>query len=640
MIGFAALSNPFQIGNLKLNNRIVMPPMATNFAGPDGSVNERHIAYYVRRAQGGAGYITFEHTGVLQQGKAFPSMALIDSDRQIPSFRKLTEAIHREGGKIVIQINHAGRQTSSAITGSPLVAPSAIPCPVRKEGPVALSPEQIPKIVEAFALAAGRVKEAGADGVEIHMAHGYLLNQFLSPYSNKREDEYGGNAQRRMRAPIEVLQAVRHKVGLDFPIICRLSADEYVEEGLKLEASKEIAGALEKNGANALHISACVAASVYFNQPPYYVEEGVFAHLAQGIKSVVNIPVITVGRIRTPELANRILEDKKADLVSMGRALIADPDLPAKAFDGRREDIIPCISCNRCIVSIRKGALQCAVNPETGREGVFIVKKTTRPKKVWIIGGGPAGMKAAEIAACRGHQVTLYEKENQLGGQFLLAAVPPQKQVLQEFVEYLARQLGCLSVKVVKGKLFEPSLLEEERPEAAILATGARPFLPPIEGIREAATFSTWEALSNPASLGRRVLVVGGGGIGAEVADYLSEKGKEVTLIEMREGIALDLPIHLQHFLNLRLQSKGVEVRTSTKAVRFQKDGLCIEASGGTAKLEGFDSTVIALGSVPNDELAKIVKQIISEVYVVGDAARPRELMEALAEAEEAALKI
>ena len=640
MIGFAALSNPFQIGNLKLNNRIVMPPMATNFAGPDGSVNERHIAYYVRRAQGGAGYITFEHTGVLQQGKAFSSMALIDSDRQIPSFRKLTEAIHREGGKIVIQINHAGRQTSSAITGSPLVAPSAIPCPVRKEMPVFLSPEEISEIVQAFALAARRVKEAGADGVEIHMAHGYLLNQFFSPYSNKREDEYGGNAPRRMRAPIEVLQAVRHKVGLDFPIICRLSADEYVEGGLRLEASKEIAGALEKNGANALHISACVAASVYLNHPPYYVEEGVFAHLAQGIKSVVNIPVITVGRIRTPELANRILEDKKADLVSMGRALIADPDLPAKAFAGRREDIIPCISCNRCIVSIRKGALQCAVNPETGREGTFIVQKTTRPKKVWIIGGGPAGMKAAEIAARRGHQVTLCEKENQLGGQFLLAAIPPQKQVLKELVEYLARQLGHLSVNVVKGKLFEPSLLEKERPDAAIVATGARPFLPPIEGIQEIKPFSVWEALSNPASLGRRVLVVGGGGIGAEVADYLSEKGKEITLIEMREGIGLDLPIHLQHFLNLRLQSKRVEVRTSTKAVRFEKDGLWIEASGKTWKLEGFDSTVIALGSVPNDELAKIVKKRIPEGYVVGDAVRPRELMEALAEAEEAALKI
>jgi len=443
-----------------------------------------------------------------------------------------------------------------------------------------------------------------------------------------------------MRAPIEVLKAVRHKVGPDFPVICRLSADEYVEEGLRLEASKEIAGALEKNGANALHISACVAASVYLNHPPYYVEEGVFAHLAQGIKSVVNIPVITVGRIRTPELANRILEEKKADLVSMGRALIADPDLPAKAFAGRREDIIPCISCNRCIVSIRKGALQCAVNPETGREGIFIVKKTTRPKKVWIIGGGPAGMIAAEIAARRGHQVTLYEKENRLGGQFLLAAVPPQKQVLQEFVEYLARQLGRLSVKVVKGKLFEPSLLEEERPEVAILATGARPFLPPIEGIREAATFSTWEALSKPMSLGRRVLVIGGGGIGAEVADYLSEKGKKVTLIEMREGIALDLPVHLQHFLNLRLQSKGVEVRTLTKAVRFEKDGLWIEDSQGTRKLEVFDSTVMALGSAPNDELANPLKERISEVFVVGDAARPRELMEALAEAAEAALKI
>ncbi len=342
MTQFGALFSSFQLGNLKLRNRIVMPPMATHFAGEDGSINDRHIAYYVKRIKGGVGYITSEHTGIMKQGRAFPNMTLIDSDQHIPHFKKLVEAIHQEGGKIVIQINHAGRQTSSSITGSPIVAPSAIPCPVRKEMPKELSQEEIQKIVEAFGEAARRVKETGADGVEIHMAHGYLLNQFLSPYSNQRTDEYGGDPERRMRMALEVLRAVRNRVGSDFLVLCRLSADEYVEGGLKLDDSKEIAKALERNGADALHVSACVAVSGYLNHPPYYADEGIFAHLAQGIKSVVSIPVIAVGRIRTPQLANQILEEKKADLISMGRALIADPNLPVKAVQGKTADIIPC----------------------------------------------------------------------------------------------------------------------------------------------------------------------------------------------------------------------------------------------------------------------------------------------------------
>jgi len=332
MTRFSALFTPFRIGSLEVRNRIVMPPMATNFASEDGSVNEQHIAYYLKRAKGGVGYITFEHTGVLKQGRAFPTMTLIESDQNIAPLKKLVEAVRREGGKIVIQINHAGRQTSSSNTGGPIVAPSAIPCPVRKEIPRELSIEEIGRIVNAYGEAARRVKETGADGVEIHMAHGYLLCQFLSPFSNQRTDDYGGNRDRRMRMALEVLRAVRTRVGSGFPVICRLSADEYVEGGLKLEDTVEIAKALERSGADALHISACVAASVYFNHPPYYAEEGVFFHLAQGVKSAVGIPVITVGPIRTPELANRIVEEKKADLVSMGRALIADPELPVKAL--------------------------------------------------------------------------------------------------------------------------------------------------------------------------------------------------------------------------------------------------------------------------------------------------------------------
>ena len=640
MTRFKTLFSPFRIGTLELKNRIVMPPMATNFAGEDGFVNDRHIAYYVKRAKGGVGYITFEHTGILKQGRAFPNMALIDSDQNIPSFRKLVKAIHQENGKILIQINHAGRQTSASITGSPIVAPSAIPCPVRKEMPQELSTEEIQKIIEAFGAAALRVKEAGADGVEIHMAHGYLINQFLSPFSNKRMDEYGGDVDRRMRMAIEVLRMVRNKVGPDFAVLCRISADEYVEGGLKIEDSREIAKALERNGADALHVSACVAASGYLNHPPYYAEEGVFAHLAQGIKSVVGIPIIAVGRIRTPRLANQILEDNKANLISMGRALIADPNLPVKALQGKTEEIIPCISCNRCILSIRKGALQCAVNPETGREEIFKLEKTKHPKKVWIIGGGPAGIKAAEIAAMRGHQVTLYEKDEKLGGRFLLAAIPPKKQVLKEFTDHLTGQLKKLPVKIILGKPFNLTSLRRGRPDIVIVATGAKPFFPPIDGLEETKAISVEEALSGNVHLGRKILVVGGGGIGAEVADHLSEEGKEVTLIEMREGIALDLVGHLQHFLNQRLREKGVQILTSTKVTRFEKEALWVETPQGVKKFEGFDSMVISLGSISNNDFLESLRGKVSDLYIIGDASKPREVMEALLEGEEVALKI
>ena len=640
MTQFKTLFSPFRIGNLELKNRIVMPPMATNFAGEDGSVNERHIAYYVERARGGVGYITFEHTGVLRQGRAFPNMALIDSDQNIPSFKKLVEAIHQENGKILIQINHAGRQTSSSFTGSPIVAPSAIPCPVREEIPKELSREETQKIIEAFGEAARRVKESGADGVEIHMAHGYLVNQFLSPFSNKRTDEFGGDPDRRMRMAIEVLRTVRNKVGPDFLVLCRLSADEYVEGGLRLEDTKEIAKALERNGADGLHISACVGASGHLNHPSYYSEEGVFVHLAQGIKSVVGIPVITVGRIRTPEMANRILEEEKADLVSMGRALIADPHLPIKALQGKREEIIPCISCNRCVLSIRKDFLKCAVNPETGREAIFRLKKTEQPKRVWIIGGGPAGIKAAEIAALRSHQVTLYEEKERLGGRFLLAAIPPKKEILKDFIDQLTRRLKKLPVKIVLGKPFSLSSLRRGKPDVVIVATGANPFFPPIDGIQETKAVSVEEALSGEVHLGKKILVVGGGGIGAEVADHLSENGNEVTLIEMREGIALDLVAHLQYFLNKRLREKGVQILISTKAIRFEKDGLWVEDPQGMKRLGGFDSIVIALGSIPNDELFDSLKGKVPEVYVVGDASKPREVMEAVLEGEEIAFKI
>ena len=635
------LFSSFSIGTLRMENRIVMPPMATNYATPEGYATERLIAYYVERAKGGAGYINTEHTGILQQGKAAPNMLLIDTDEHASSIRNLVEAIHGVGGKIVVQISHAGRQTSSAVTGSPIVGPSPIPCPTRDETPRELSIPEIEEIIQAFSAAAQRVKEAGADGVELQMAHGYLICSFLSPFSNRRTDRYGGDVRDRARFATEVLKSVRGRVGPDFPVICRLSGDEYVDGGLSIEETKQIAKILENEGADALHISACNAASVYLNHPPYYVEEGVFVHLAQAIKSEVGIPVITVGRIRSPVMADRIIREGKADLVSMGRALIADPHMPKKAKEGRIEEIVPCISCNRCIQTLRKGAVRCAVNPEAGNEGQFGLVETDRPKKVWIVGGGPGGLKAAEIAALRGHHVTLFEKARTLGGRMRLAAVPPKKEVLDDFSDYLERRVKDLGVTVELGREFTVDMVGPVKPDVVIVATGATPYFPTWKGVEESGAISVDDALTGRAGdLGRRVLVIGGGGIGAETADYLSEMGKEVTLVEMLEEIASDLVGHLKHYLSQRLKQKGVTILTSSKVKELGKGYAVVEDAAGVRRIDGFDAMVLAVGSVSEDRIAKILEGKVAELYVIGDASQPREALEAVYEGEEIAMKI
>jgi 2,4-dienoyl-CoA reductase-like NADH-dependent reductase (Old Yellow Enzyme family) len=484
------LFSPVSIGTMKLNNRIVMPPMATNFATAEGYPTDRLIAYYQERAKGGVGYLNTEHTGIIRQGKASANMLMISSDDHIAPLKHLVDAVHAVSGKIVVQINHAGRQTSSAVTGMPIVAPSPLPVTSVAETPRELTIPEIEGIVEAFAAAAERVKKAGADGVELHMAHGYLLCAFLSPFSNRRTDAYGGDLTGRTRCPIEVLRAVRRRVGPDYPIICRLSGDEYVEGGLKIDQTCRIARLLEQNGADALHISACNATSGYLNHPPYYVEECVFVPLAEAVKAVVHIPVITVGRIKDPVTADRIIREGKADLVSMGRALIADPHLPAKALAGRFDEITPCISCNRCVLYFRKGGMRCAVNPEAGYEIQSRFSKTARPRKVWIAGGGPGGLKAAEIAANRGHRVTLFEKTLLLGGKMRLAAMPPKKEGLLDFVHYLERRVKALGVKIELGKTLTAAMVEEGKPDVVIVAAGAVPLRPNWPGVDQSGAIS------------------------------------------------------------------------------------------------------------------------------------------------------
>jgi 2,4-dienoyl-CoA reductase-like NADH-dependent reductase (Old Yellow Enzyme family)/thioredoxin reductase len=634
------LFSPFSIGTLEVKNRIVMSPMTTNYASPEGFVTDRQIAYYVERAKGGAGYITVEHMGILPQGKASPKMLMISSDEHASSIGRLIEAVHLAGGKIVVQINHAGRQTSSSITGSPIVGPSPISCPTRNETPRELTIPEIGKITEAFSTAARRVKDAGADGVELHMAHGYLICAFLSPFSNKRSDLYGGDLEGRTRFAREVLKSVRASVGPDFPIICRISGDEYLEGGLQIEDTKKIAQILEKDGADAIHVSACTAASGYLNHPPYYVEEGVFVHLAEAIKSVVHIPVITVGRIKSPFMADQIIRDGKADFISMGRALIADPYLPQKAQEGRFEEIIPCLSCNGCVKSQRKDSIRCTVNPEAGNEELFKFSKSHQPKKVWIVGAGPAGLKAAEIASLRGHSVTLFEKDPKLGGEMIFAAMPPKKEGLNDYLDYLERRIKALKVTVEKGKEFTADRVEIGKPDAVIIATGSLPLVPDWKGMKESGAISAEALYACDGKAGKRVLVVGGNGIGAETADYLSEMGKEVTLVEMLGEIAADMVSHLKYYLSHRLKDKGVTILTSTRVKELGEGYVLVEDAGGTRKIEGFDTIVLAVGSKDNSQLAKDLEGKVPELYVIGDASKPGEILQAVYDGEAVAIHI
>ena len=635
-----ALFTSYAIGSMHLKNRIVMPPMATNYASPEGLATQRQIAYYVERAKGGVGYVTVEHTGILQQGKASPKMLLINSDEHTAALGRLIDAVHHVGGKIAVQINHAGRQTSSAVTGMPIVGPSPLACPTRTEIPRALSAEEIEELTDAFGAAAQRVKHAGADAVELHMAHGYLLCSFLSPFSNRRSDRFGGDLEGRTRFPRKVLTAVRNRVGPTFPIVCRLSADEYVEGGLRIEETARIAQLLEKDGADALHVSACNAASGYLNHPPYYVDEGVFVHLAQAIKAVVRIPVITVGRIRNPVMADQIVREGKADLVAMGRALIADPYLPQKAEAGRLTEIVPCLSCNRCIQTLRKDAVRCAVNPEAGNEEPFRFSKVDHPKTVWVVGGGPGGLKAAEIATRRGHQVTLFERESRLGGRMVFAALPPKKAGLTEYLEYLERRVKELRVTLKLGQECTAEIVGAGKPEAVIVASGSRPLIPDWPGMAESEAITAEAVFEGTATVGRRVLVVGGSGIGTETADYLSEMGKKVTLVEMLGEIASDFVFHLKHYLSLRLAEKKVTILTSTTVKALGKGWALVEDAAGTHTLEGFDTIVLAVGSTPDDRLAMDLKGKVPELHVIGDASKPGEILQAVYDAEDAAIKI
>jgi 2,4-dienoyl-CoA reductase-like NADH-dependent reductase (Old Yellow Enzyme family)/NADH dehydrogenase FAD-containing subunit len=632
MKSFEMLFTPIKIGRMEVKNRIVMPAMGTSLADREGTITDKLISYYRERAKGGAGYITVEHTCVHPSGKANDNMVCIYEDRFIDGFAKLAETIHHVGGKIVVQLNHAGRQTLSSITGQTIAAPSSIPCPIMKEKPRTLSAEEILRLVDDFSEAALRIKRAGCDGVEFHMAHGYLICQFLSPYSNHRNDEYGGNIHNRARFAREIIECTREKVGDDFPIICRISADEMVEGGLKLDQSRAIAQQLVKARADAIHVSACNYESYAFNMPCYYLEEGCFTHLAAGIKSGVDVPIIAVGRIRTPLMAEEVLQKDQADLVAMGRALIADPYLPEKAMRGRFEEIRPCLSCNKCVESISRDTLECTVNPDIGKEIKREGLKKGLPKKILVIGGGPGGMQAAKVARESDHHVTLYEAEAQLGGKLIGSSMAPEKGVYRELIQYFQNVLSAMGIELMLGTPCTPEIVKQECPDAVIVATGSK-CCAKHDGNTYGHVMDYEEALADPQKVGKMVMVIGGGPKGAEIADYFNSMGRDVTLVEMKRKIGFGLPTALRFHLEKKLEDSPVKILNRTKLLHVTENGVKVHAKGAEQDLSGYDSVILAMGDSPNDALAKDLKELEIPLLLIGDAKKPRGIKEAIAEA-------
>ena len=561
---------PFKLGNLELKNRMVVSAMVTNYCSPDGRATEKFIAYHEHKARGGWGLIITEDYAVTPTAGGFVRLPGLWEDGQIESHRELTERVHRAGGKIAAQIYHAGRETSSAVTGVQPVAPSPVKEPSMPETPRELTVEEIHELVEQFGDCARRAREAGFDAVEVHGAHGYLVGAFASPFSNKRSDEYGGTIRNRARFAMEIIRNIKKKCGEDYPVLYRMSAVEYVPGGLEIEESK----------------------------------------------------VIAVGRINDVEIAESVLESGKADLVTMARASLADPDMPNKVKEGRADEVIRCIGCLQgCAGENGKGnCVRCLVNPLTGMEDEYDLSPVQSPKQVLVIGGGVSGCEAAIAAAMKGHKVTLIEKTGRLGGQWIPASVPIGKSEFTSFIYWQKKMLEKLHVQVLLNTEADKELIRLYEPDTLILATGSRPFIPPVKGTDQDFVTNAHDILLGKREAGDHVVVVGGGLVGAETADMLGGQCSQVSIIEMLPQIMKDGEPSPAKYMKERFRANGVKIYTSTKLTEVGDHCVIAEREGESFTIENVDTVIIAVGVRSDRSLLDHVEDLSCKIMKVGDA--------------------
>ncbi|HBW38062.1 FAD-dependent oxidoreductase [Desulfosporosinus sp. BICA1-9] len=645
------LFRSLSIGPVVISNRIASSAHVTNFC-LDGFPTERHAYYLAEKAKGGIGLIIMEAMYVHSSSHARLTGIAGYDPAIVPALKKVVTMVHEQGSKIFVQLLHMGRQMSSLESRQPILAPSAIPCLSKKEIPHAMTEREIKEIIQAYGASARLAREAGFDGVEIHGAHGYLIQQFMSLHSNKRTDQWGGSLENRLRFAQAVIDQVREACGTEMAVGMRISGDEFTDGGLTLDDMQEISSFLASKGKlDFLNVSQCNYDGLSFATmiPDMHFPFGAFVYLSAGIKSVVtDIPVFTVGRIVDPTHAEQILKDHQADVVCMTRATLCDPEMPNKAKEGRLEEIRNCVGCNQgCVGMMHRGfAITCTQNPTVGLEaelGEGTLTPATKKKRVLIIGGGPAGMEAARIAALRGHRVTLWEKQTALGGNILLASAIPSRQELSGITRYLSQELERLGVEISDNTEATVDLIMKESPDAVIIATGSQPLRPDFAGAQQNVVVVE-DVVIGKVSVGNRVVLLDDDGHyrATSVAEFLAEQDKEVHIVTPRTSEGSDIVQISWITQHSRLRSLGIKITTGSAVKETQGSTVIIEDlySGEEEELVNIDTVVIAGMRTAQDELFVSLQKVFPEIYLIGDAEAPRSILEAIREGHLTARKL
>ena len=633
------LWDPVRLGNMELRNRAVMPAMGTGYASHEGRVTPRLLAYLRRRAEGGVGLVITEVLAVHPSGRALANQLGIYDDTFLPGLSELASTVKAAGAAVAAQLHHAGRETFPQVIGGQPVAPSPIPSRAMGQVPRELTREEIAGLVACFAAAARRAREAGFDAVEVHGAHGYLVNQFLSPYSNRREDEYGRDAEGRFLFAREVVREIKREAGSDYPVIFRFSACEDVKGGYDLDYILPLLTLLEEEGVDAFHVSRGVYDSPGNPTcPGLHYPAGINVENAARVKETVGVPVIVVGKLHDPRTAEEVIRKGQADLVAFGRQHLADPHFLAKAAEGRYGDIRFCISCNQgCIerLSLELAPVACSINPECGNEWKERKERPASRGPFLILGAGPAGLQAAMTMGEAGAEALVVEREEKCGGQLRAASRPPHKEPLASWVAWACARLETLGVQVRTGCKHWRQILEEREWQGVVNACGSQPLIPPIPGSELAINAEARQVLLGDSKVGERVVIVGAGPVGMETAYFLLERHHRVIVVEEADSPPLSPLTSHGYFLH-RLLREGGELRLGARVCEVTEEGAVISQKGEREVLQA-DSVVWAAGSVPEKEAREAAVELGLRVVEAGDAVSPRRLLEAVHEGASAA---
>ncbi len=649
-------AEPIRIGRMKLKNRMVFPPMNTNYSNENGAPLELMMDYYARRAKGGAALITVESTTFDATSRNHTAQSQFSNSGTIPLWSKLVDKIHRYGAKASIELNHFGAD-GTVSSGGQEPSSSNVTCRGPQYEIHALTIPEIQDMQKRYVESVVNAKKAGFDAVTFHAAHGNIMPQFFDTLYNKRTDWYGGSFENRVRFAREIVEMARKAVGPAFPLIMRISGEEYIEGGREIEETIEICKVMEKAGIDAFDISGGITGTYLFSIAPYNLPglKGFMMENAKKIKEAVNVPVIGAGGVRDPQYVEELLEEGYVDLVSLGRSMIADPDFPKKALAGMDADIRPCLTCGNCFTEIANDRiLTCTVNPEVGREDDFKgIAKADKKKKVLVVGGGASGLEAARVSALRGHEVTVIERNDHLGGSMAAAGLPPKKEKIGELVDWYERVLTILGVTIRKNTAYTPDMAKGY--DVVFSAVGAE-YLRVIQGSDKDHVITAVDALHHPEKVGDKVVIIGGGATGLETAEFFGAQGyeiwlnkfknfsgdlditvtknesftnKDVTIVEMMPELGIGVEEFSKKILFEQLKINGVKTMVNTKVWMVEDDRVRVvdKNSGNVVDLPA--DTVILAGGLRSNEI-EVEAEGDAEVYLIGDADQPGRIINAL----------